>query len=304
MAGTTSAGGIASALTGMQLAVIAAINDEPEVIATNPPGQVGIGYPFGITMAQVMQSVAPPPAGKYAWLASVRPYGKSRDGTRYRPLWIPTAATLPATFDAAFGNSPDVTFSGAPMSGANVTVFYEAIAGGLTEPAIYLTQPGDDLDAIAAGAAAAVNSFSTPGITASSVGPVLTIDGTNYISVNIGTTGMAGIEVGRREQDLIVSLWCANPDLRDILERAVESHIGTAISRFIQLPDLTQMEVWYANLWREERSQSSYSLYESHFVFACEYAIVLTQPATAIEAPAVTPTLDGESLPSLYGDGR
>jgi hypothetical protein len=300
----TSGGGLQNALNGMADAVTAAIN----AYGVTAPGQVGLGFPFGITLAELMQAIAPPttsnPGGPFNWQASVAPYGKGRDATRYRPLWEATGPLSTLALTAAV-DGDQVTFGGTAQSGCNVVIFYTALAGEWNEPAVYQTGPNDTLDTIAAGAAAAINSFATPGVTGTATGPVLNVTGIpSALVVNIGQTGLEAIEVGRRAQDLIVSLWCPNPDIRFTLHEAVESQIGTAITPFIELPDGTQMRVVHVQDWWKETSQLSYPLYEAHFVFDCEYPIVLTTPGVTIEAPAVTIDLGGAAFPPLYGDGR
>jgi hypothetical protein len=297
------AGGLGQALLGIVNQVVSALNsyDYPNAYSGNQPaapGQVGIGWPFGVNLASVLQQAEPPSQ----WQCTVFPYGHGKDATRYRAEWLPTGPAPTQTLVANVSPTGVLSFSGTVAAGQVVQVFWNRIAppSAFSQSAPYVTTATDTFATILAALAAEINAIGPGEATATAT--TLTVPGYQLV-VNVGLSQPLGLEVARYIQGIMVSFWAADPMNRAKLYGNVKHNIGTVINRWIPLADGTQMEVTYANSWWSEEAQDSYSLYEAHLVYDCWYPDVLTSSGVDVEAAVLAVTMGSSETPNLYTPG-
>lgn len=151
--------------------------------------------------------------------------GVERVTTRYPREWqllsIPVR-TLTATVSGA-----TVTIGGTVSVPQNVTVLVgRAVA--VTHP----VQAGDTLATIAGGLAARLTA---QGLSAASVGAILTVPSGGLLQARVGAAGTSIRELRRQEKSFQITLWCPSPQSRDAVAKIVDPAL--AALNFIALAD-------------------------------------------------------------------
>lgn len=273
------------AMNTLSNAVSAAINNAG---VTYPGITPDAGWPV---VTELVKALSP---GSNAYFVAVFPLGSPKNVTRYsaydRSLQIAPTVTLTATVASSV-----ITFGGTVAAGYNVHTF----VGNPLHDVAYKTVAGDTLSSIATNVAAAINAASVSGVTATPSGATVTVTGGKPIC-NVGGSGSISREVGRRCAMFQVSVYAVNPTVRYAAGDAIASGIGGSNSHHLALSDGSDMFVNYQTDRLIDKNQSSYSCFEWHFTFECEYSQVQTVTATQIEGVTVTDTLNTNTTATTY----
>lgn len=190
--------------------------------------------------------------------------------TRYNPddepYYTPPQVKLTAAVDENV-----ITFSGASVARYNVHTVLDGIGD-----AVIQTSPLQGLDAVAAAVAAQINALGLPGVSATSVGPAVTIDGAFEVFCNVGGAGTLSREVNRISRGIVASVYSPDALTRTSVGETIMSAVGTTLKHWYFMSDgqgLYAMQS--ANSLREE-AQDSYSSFEYHITFETEYPITST----------------------------
>lgn len=241
-------------------------------------GQVGPGWPTATEMTSVLAQI------DGEWLVSVYPLKGSRNVTRNRPEY--QVLQRPSVTVTASVSGNVLTFAGTPQAGLNIHVFPDA-----PKPdAVYLTTASDTLASIAVSVAGAISAQT--GYIATPSGASVTVAGCRTLRCNIGGSQqvLAAREVGRIQQDVQVTAWAPDDQIRSLLHDAIISGVGQLGSMYFTLPDGSDFSMkFHTSSWSDE-SQSSYSLYVSHLIYTCEYGINQSVVATQVESVIASTT--------------
>jgi hypothetical protein len=243
------------------------------------PGQVGIGFPLGSSISQIL--------GQNQSQVSLFPLeGVSQNRTSRRPRWQKLTTTTPLLSAAVSGinsQTEAIVFSGTPTPGLNVHTFF----GAPLQDAYYQTQQGESLASLAAAVASGVIAL---GGSAVPTPDAVIVTGSPSLRCNIGVSAGAGMvaEVRRMMKLFQVSAWCANAVSRNTIAAAIGNNVGIDTTPFLIASDGSAIWVRLRNEYWIEKSQSSYSLYEYHAIFECEYPTLASTAATTIEAIPAT----------------
>lgn len=257
----------------------------------NPPNQVGVGEPYGQAMSQIL--------GQNEAQVTVHPLtAAAQNRTSRKPKWKP-ATIQPVTIAAAVAGISggymitlsDVTV--ASVSGPQPGLNIHAFCGGPRFDGYYPLVADDTLDTAATALAAAITAVAIaagqPGVTASAIGNVITVLGTPYCTVKIGGQVTFVAEARRTMLPMQVSIWTPQAKYRDAMSKQIENNVGLATTPFQQAHD--NAAIWVrlrgAPRWAGI-SQHSYSLYEAHFIFECEYPTFITSTGAVVEGMGIT----------------
>jgi hypothetical protein len=139
----------------------------------------------------------------------------------------------------------------------------------------YGVQTGDTLASIATGLAALIN-VNTP---ATSSGPVISIPAAHSISPRIGVVGTAIQEVARQKRNVMISLWCPSPDLRDNAAKLFDPILKSTL--FLNMPDGTKCRLIYVSSPVTDSVQKE-NIYRRDLIYSCEYGTTITTPAPTV----------------------
>ncbi len=257
----------------------------------NPPNQVGVGEPYGQAMSQIL--------GQNEAQVTIWPLtAAAQNRTSRKPTW--QAATIqPVTIAAAVaGISGGYTITLSAITAGGVTgpqpgLNIHAFCGGPRFDGYYSLVANDTLPSAATALAAAIRAAAIAagqsGVTASASGNVVTVLGTPYCTVNIGGQVTFVAEARRTMLPVQVSIWAPQAKYRDAMSKQIENGVGLATTPFQKAYD-------NAAIWVRLRgaprwvgiSQHSYSLYEAHFIFECEYPTFITSTGAVVEGVGIT----------------
>ena len=243
----------------------------------NPPAQIGIGFPYAPSLSEIL--------GEGEAQISVYPLSKAaQNRTSRKPFWktsVQNPVTLIVTKTVS-GSNFHLTFSGTAAGGLNIHTFIQPN----TVDAYYATQNTDSLNSIATAVAAAITALSVPGVTASASGAVVTVSGTPYLKCNIGGTSVMVQEVRRAMLPVQLSVWAPDAASRQAIGALIEN--GFALD--FPIPFLNAADgsaIWIRQrstpAWSDD-SQRSYSLYEWHCIYECEFPTLQSATGAQIES--------------------
>lgn len=255
-------------------AVLAALNSADVQV---PPGQVGVGWPWGPGISDIL--------GQNEAQITVYPLSNAaQNRTSRKPAWKtysqPTVPLLVAATTS--GSNQMLTFSGASASGLNIHTFVQSVGGPLVD--CYCATGGSDtLGSIATKVAAAVNAAGVAGVSATTSGNSTIVSGSPTIKCNIGGQGTIAREVRRTMLPVQVSVWAANGPARNQLGQVLENSLALDVVPFLNAIDGSAIRFRQraAPKWVDE-SESSYSLYEWHCVYECEYPTLQTAATATV----------------------
>jgi hypothetical protein len=167
------------------------------------------------------------------------------------------------------GSGITLTVGGTPSVPQNVA----AIINGFGYS--YGVQANDTLDSIATGLAALIN-VNTP---ATSSGPVISIPTAHSVSPRVGVVGTAIQEVARQKRNVMISLWCPSPDLRDNAAKLFDPILKS--TKFLNMPDGTKCRLIYVSSPVTDTVQKE-AIYRRDLVYSCEYGTTITMPAPTV----------------------
>ena len=167
-------------------------------------------------------------------------------------------------------NVPSLTLSGTVSVPQNIA----AIVNGFGYS--YAVQETDTLTSIATALAALINA-NTP---ATSSGPVILIPTAHSLVGRVGVVGTAIQEVSRQKRNVVISLWCPSPDLRDNAARLFDPVLKS--TNFLTMPDGTKCRLIYVSSPVIDTIQKE-ACYRRDLIYSCEYGTT-----NSIEAPTVT----------------
>lgn len=269
-----------ASLTDVQNALADAVEAAIATAGITMPQQVGIGQPFGPSLTEIL--------GQSEGQVTVFPVaGTHVDRTSRKPDWkvlTNAAPELTATLDAT---KTILTLGGAIKAGDVIHAF----VGKIPQDAYTEVVAGDTVVAIGQRLQTALAAFGTlAGVVLNDGPPVtLVVSGGTFDVVNIGGTGSLIREIARYAQSIRVSVWSPDPDTRDQIADVIRNAVGVGTTPFLPAAsDGSAIRVKLNGDMPVDTSQSSYSLYEHHFVFECEYAVTQTVAATQIEGVELT----------------
>lgn len=158
--------------------------------------------------------------------------------------------------------TPSLTVSGTVSVPQNVAALVNGIGYS------YGVQANDTLTSIATGLAALIN-VNTP---ASSTGPVILIPTAYSLEARIGVFVNVAQEVARQKRNIMISLWCPSPDLRDNAAKLFDPVLKA--TQFLTLVDGTACRLIYASSPISDSVQKE-SVYRRDLIYSCEYATIL-----------------------------
>lgn len=255
-------------------------------------GQVGLGWPLATEIVKILAQ-APEQC-----LISVFPLkNTTRNVTESGPEPMAYVAAAPTLTATVLNNT--ITLAGAVVANVNLHAFINAPA---YPDALYSTVGGDTLASSATALAAAITALAVPGVTASATGAVVTVTGAKTLQVTVGGRTTLSTEVGLYETLVQLSLWTQDDATRSALQDALLGNMGAVDTRWFPVGDGTFINLDFARENWSDESQSAYSLYVGHLVFACTYPMLRTATATQIGAgvAAITTT---PSLTQTYATG-
>jgi hypothetical protein len=284
---------ISDVCTILKSTLIAALNATG---ITNPANQVGIGWPFGTSASEIL--------GQNQAQITIYPLSSAAQNRTSRKPSLQVTANNPQPLIASITTINDafnIIFSGSVIAGLNIHTLIEPGLGGFVQrpagldtlDAYYQTTAEDDLFAVAANVGAALSAIAE-GWSVNWVGKVVTVTPNpgsppiRELQVNIGTTSTMAQEARRTMVPVQISVWAANSDDRNSMSGQIENALGLATEPFLYTPDGSAVWVRLRGgpSW-VELSQSSYSLYEAHLIFECEYPTLQTFVGTQVEAISV-----------------
>jgi hypothetical protein len=139
----------------------------------------------------------------------------------------------------------------------------------------YGVQGDDTLTSIATGLAALIN-VNTP---ATSNGPAISIPTAHSVSPRIGTTANVIQEFARQRRNMMISLWCSSPDLRDNAAKLFDPILKSTI--FLNLVDGTKCRLIYASSPVTDTIQKQ-AIYRRDLIYSCEFGTTITTPAPTV----------------------
>jgi len=199
---------------------------------------------------------------------SIYPMGVERNTTRYGSDY--ETLPLPAPTLTLIAAPTTLTVGGTVSTPQNVA----AIVNGIGYS--YGVQPGDTLTSIATGLAALINEDTA----CTSSGPVITIPSAHSIVPRIGVVGTAYKEVKRQTRNIMISVWCPDPALRDAAGKLFDPVL--ADRNFITLADTTVCRFIYVSSPVTDGPEKE-TVYRRDFIYSAEYATVVP-----IIAPQIT----------------
>ena len=139
----------------------------------------------------------------------------------------------------------------------------------------YSVQANDTLASIATGLAALIN-VNTP---ATSSGQVISIPSAHSLTPRIGVVGNVIQEVARQKRNVMISLWCPSPDLRDNAAKLFDPVLKS--TNFLSMPDGTKCRLIYASSPITDAIQKE-ACYRRDLIYSCEYGTTVTTPAPTV----------------------
>ena len=193
--------------------------------------------------------------------------GTTKDTTRWGVQVFELPGT-PSLTVGAQGNS--ASFTGVAAAGDLAGVLAGQVAY------IYAAQPGDSAALVAAVLADAIRANTICWLT----GATVTLPGFSEIVGRTAAPATALEEWGRQEQDFRISVWAANPMLRDQVCGFITT--GLVTTPFLTLADGTGGRLRYRSTVSIDEDQGS-SIYRRDLVYSVEYATtVLVQSPTVL----------------------
>ena len=188
----------------------------------------------------------------------------TRDTTRYPKVWK-AADRTPITLEVALSGG-EATFSGVGAAGLNAGVL---VGGqGYAVPVGANQTPEAVAAALAAEITGAVARSATVSVTALPI-----------TAARVEGSATAWQETRRQEQDITISLWCADPAGRDSLTSAVDS--GLSGIDWLELADGTSTRLLFKGTDVTDTSENT-DLYRRDLVYKVEYPTIVRQSTAAM----------------------
>ncbi|NTG73298.1 hypothetical protein G6M02_08145 [Agrobacterium rhizogenes] len=188
--------------------------------------------------------------------------GMERNTTRFTT--DPQTLNIPDPTITAIVSGQTITFAGTIGTSQNVGVTL-----GDWQPAnktyVYPATTADTMTTIAAGLAALLVA---DGIAATSTGPVITLPPTAIAAAIVGVFGTAWQEFKRQERGIMVSLWCPNPDMRDLAAPIID--LALVQNEHLLLPDGSGARMVYQRTMISDERQTL-EIYRRDLIYMVEY---------------------------------
>jgi len=188
--------------------------------------------------------------------------------TRFNRIWQESSRNAATLFVPVTGNQITVNGTVTAQQQA-VTVVLNGAAYG------YLVLPTDTLADVANGIAAALPS-------ATAAGNVVTVNTQiNTLRAAIAVTGTLALEYKRQQKLFYVSVFCADPETREILGDAVENALGYAV--YLNFPDGTFGIINYKAINEQDLFQKNL-IYQRDILWSVEYPSMIYESGTEIQS--------------------
>lgn len=249
------------------------------VLLGNAPCRVFRGWPIEKNLKDDLAS----------GIANVSIYprnGVERNKTSY-PREPVTLTRAPKTLIATVSGQT-ITIGGSISTPLNVLILAPHVTVN------YAVQPSDTLTTIATGLSAAL-AIPFPGTT--NIGPVITVVGfPGVLMARVAASGVQATEIRRIDKGFQVSLWAANPEVRDSLAKVVDP----ALTRptFFTLPDGSDAWVKYDSTLMFDTPQEE-GLYRRDLFYNVEFAMMDLSTDPEIGAGVVGATGGASPYPGV-----
>jgi hypothetical protein len=218
---------------------------------------------------------------------SVFPRGSiERNTTRYIVDFQDVFLEVATVAAAAVDNK--VTISGAPAVG--VAQFVTVLVGGRVAVSYGVL----NADTPASIAAALVTLLAGQGISAAAVGGVITVNSSAPLIANVGINGKQLKEIRRQQTQVLITLWCHNPAVRDNAAKLIEPVLAAAT--FLELPDTSTARFRYHGTVTSDEGQKV-QVYRRDLIYDVEYATTIKDTATEVTAVGI----GGIGAPNWFG---
>lgn len=199
---------------------------------------------------------------------SIFPMATEKNSTRYAPYEEDLLPYPTATLTLTAGNA-SLTVGGIVSMPQNVAALVNGIGYS------YGVQLGDTLNSIATGLAALIN-VNTP---ATSTGAVINIPSAHKLVPRIGVVGQTIKEVSRQTRNVMISMWCPTPDLRDNAAKLFDPILKSI--NFLSMPDGTKCRLIYFSSPITDAIEKE-NVYRRDLIYSCEYGTTITTPAPQV----------------------
>lgn len=241
------------------------------LLASQPvPCAVFRGWPMPTSLAEDLK------AGTQN-ISVFTPPQSMRNTSRHPPDWVDLATPDATIAIVVAGNTFTVT--GNIQTPQNIALRVN------NKTYLYAIQENDDLAAIAAALAAAINADTHATVS----GAVVTVTAAFSISAQVGLAGTVQRVLRQQEQMFDVGIWCGSPELRDAVAAFIDGALagaGEANPRsFMAMPDGSVARLIYRGTRIFDVAQTQ-GVFRRDLVFTVDYATT--------ETIAATPIVDGQ----------
>ena len=187
-----------------------------------------------------------------------------RETTRYPRVWKPGTTMVP-TLTVQLVNGA-ATFGGVGGAGQNAGVLVDGIG--------YSVAVGidDTPQTVAEALARLVNG-------AIAENSSLHVPGSAIAAARVEGSSLAQQETRRQEQAITVTLWCADPDVRDRISASIDAALSEI--DWLALPDGSSARLLYKSTSVSDSSENA-DLYRRDLIYSTEYPTIIQQIASAM----------------------
>lgn len=208
---------------------------------------------------------------------SVFPRGSvERNTTRYLTDYQEISRQT-ATFTAVVADSA-VIIGG--VYDAAISQFVTVLVG--PRIAVSVAVAANDTPATVAASLAAL--LSAQGVGATVAGSVVTVHSSAFLVATVGVNGEQMLETRRQQTQVLITLWCANPAIRDNAGRVIEPFLADAT--FLTLADGSAARFRYHGTVSSDTGQKIQT-YRRDLIYDVEYATTKTDSATEVTAVTI-----------------
>jgi hypothetical protein len=210
-------------------------------------------------------------------IVSIFSKGQTGSNTTRYPVDYQEVSRQTATVSATVSGN-QITIAGTYSAG--VTQFVTLQIGQRTVIS-YMPVQGDTANSIAAALASLISSTIAP---ASANGAVVTVTTGMPIRAIVGVTGTQIAEVAREQTQVVITLWCPTPTVRDNIAKLIEPTLRA--TTFLIMPDQSAARFRYHNTFVNDGGEKV-QIYRRDLNYVVEYATTLIDAATEVTSTTV-----------------
>lgn len=202
-------------------------------------------------------------------MVSVFPTNKERVVTKFPRQWQQISVLTPTLTATVLDNT--VTIGGTVSVPQAVMIIVDGRSPGYA----YQVLITDTVDTIAASLAAMI-----PGATA--LGAVITIPNPVSIIARIAAQALAGLDLGRQDRVIMISVWSPSPTIRSLLAPPIDEYLR--VNYQFQLNDGFYCMLFYDHTVETDQLELQ-EIYRRDLNFRVQYSTTYVQPFTTITDP-------------------